>query len=146
MGRDAKVSVVRASDPYYLGIVGWILAKCLGVPLAVRVGNRFDDVRKFTGRANMPRLFRFVWVEKCVERFVFRRCDLIAGANEDNMRFALENGGRPEVATVFRYGNLLHPSHWIDSASRPDQEPDLQELGLNGKRFVVTIVRLGSQP
>ena len=142
MGRKAGVSVVRAGDPYYLGIVGLILARCLGVPLAIRVGNRFDDVRKFNGRANMPRLFRYIWIEKFVERFVFKRCDLIAGANEDNMHYALENGGRPEVATVFRYGNLLHPSHWLDPIRRSDPEPQLEEIGLSGKRFVVTVARL----
>lgn len=142
VGRDARVSLIRASDPYYLALLGLLLARCLDVPLAVRVGNRFDDVRKFTGRANMPRLFRFCWVEKCVERFVFPQCDLIAGANEDNMHFALENGGRPEVATVFRYGNLLHASHWAEPMSRPDPQLDLDELGLTDKRFVVTIARL----
>ena len=142
LGRDTGVSVVRASDPYYLAIVGLILARYLNVPLALRVGSRFDDVRKFNGRANMPRLFMFQWVEKCVERFIFPRCDLIAGANEDNLQFSLENGGRSEVSTVFRIGNLLHPSHWIDPISRPDPQPDLEECGLSGKRFVVTISRL----
>lgn len=142
MGRQARVSVVRVGDPYYLGIVGWILARGLNVPLAVRVPFRYDEIRRITGRATMPRLFRWGWVEKCIERFVFPRCDLIAGANEDNMRYALENGGRAEVATVFRYGNLLHPAHWREPQLRPDPEPALRELGLEGKRFVITVARL----
>lgn len=145
VAREARISVVRAGDPYYLGMVGWWLARRLGVPLAVRVPFRYDEVRRRTGKATMPRLLRFIWIEKCIERFIFPRCDLIAGANEDNMRYALENGGRPEVATVFRYGNLLHASHWIDPRQRPDPSADLDEIGLHGKCFVVTIARLEAE-
>lgn len=142
LARGAGTSVIRVGDPYYLGIIGWVLARRLDVPLVVRVPFRFDETRKITGRATMPRLLRYGWVEKCIERCIFPRCDLIAGANEDNMRYALENGGRPEVATVFRYGNLLHLSHWTDPRQRPDPRRDLDELGLGQKPFVVTVSRL----
>lgn len=142
MARDARVAIVRVGDPYYLGALGWILARRLRVPLAVRVPFRYDELRRVTGRAVMPRLFRYGWIEKRIERFVFPRCDLIAGANEDNMRYALENGGRPEVATVFRYGNLLHPSHWVEPEDRPDAQSVLELLDLHGRRFVATVARL----
>ena len=142
MGRETAISVVRVGDPYYLGIIGWVVARRLKVPLAIRVPFRFDEIRRITGRATMPRLLKYGWIEKRIERFIFPRCDLIAGANEDNMRYALENGGRDEVATVFRYGNLLHASHWTDPCNRPDPQRDLQEVGLEGKRFVATVARL----
>lgn len=142
MSRATEISVIRVGDPYYLGLIGWVLAKQLHVPLAIRVPFRFDEIRRITGRAVMPRLLRWGWVEKCIERFIFKRCDLIAGANEDNMRYALENGGRVEVATVFRYGNLLHPSHWVDPQDRPDPGPDLERLGLGRSPFVATVARL----
>lgn len=144
MAREGGVSVVRVGDPYYLGLLGWLLARLLDVPLAVRVPFRYDEIRRITGRAVMPRLLRFIWLEKRIERFVFPRCDLIAGANEDNMRYAIENGGRSEVATVFRYGNLIHPRHWEDPSERPDAQRDLEEIGLAGKRFVITVSRLES--
>ena len=99
MARQARISVVRVGDPHYLGILGWLLARRLGVPLVVRVPFRYEEIRRATGRAAMPRLIRFCWVERRIERFVFRRCDLIAGANEDNMRYAIEHGGRREAAT-----------------------------------------------
>lgn len=142
LGRRLNVAVVRVGDPYYLGILGWVLSKALRIPLAIRVPFRYDDIRRLTGRAVMPRLFRWPWVEKRIERFVFRRCDLIAGANEDNMRYALENGGRPAIATVFRYGNLLHASHWTEPEQRPAPTVELQELGLADGVFVATVARL----
>ena len=142
MSREAGVVVVRAGDPYYLGLLGWIVAKVLRVPLAVRVPIRYDEVRRATGRATMPRLLRFIWVEKRLERFIFPRCDLVAGANEDNRQYAVENGARAEVSTVFRYGNLLHRSHWTEPHLRPSADADLDDIGLRGARFVATVARL----
>jgi radical SAM superfamily enzyme YgiQ (UPF0313 family) len=142
MAREARVNLIRIGDPHYLGLMGLFLAKSLKVPLAIRVPIRYDEVFQVTGKPAMPQVFRFRWVEKNIERFVFSRCDLIAGANEDNMRYALENGGRPEVATVFRYGNLIHASHWQDPNMRENAEAKLEELGLTDTRFIVTVARL----
>ena len=90
----------------------------------------------------MPRLFRFRWLEKIIEKLVFSRCDLIAGANEDNMRYALENGGAPNRATIFRYGNLIDASHWKQPGLRANADKELAEFGLAHELFVITICRL----
>lgn len=142
ISREFNVCVVRIGDPYYLGLMGLFLARSLRVPLVIRVNFRYDEIFRLTGRAAFPRLFRFRWIEKAIERFVFPRCDLIAGANEDNMRYALENGGRSDVATVFRYGNLIHLSHWQDPNKRSDADKNLAEFGLKDEKFVITVARL----
>lgn len=142
MAREAKVDMVRIGDPYYLGLMGLFLARRMRVPLAIRVCFRYDEICRVTGKPVMPRLFGFRWVEKVVERFVFPRCDLIAGANEDNMCYALENGGRPDVATVFRYGNLIHASHWQEPNIRACTDKNLAEYGLTDENFVATVARL----
>ena len=142
MAREVNVDVVRIGDPYYLGIMGLMLAGFLKVPLVIRIGGRFDEIVRATGKPVMQRLFMFRWIEKVVERLVFPRCDLIAGANEDNMRYALENGGRSEVATIFRYGNLIHPLHWLKPNNRENANQTLSELGLLDVNFAVTVARL----
>lgn len=142
MAREEDVDVVRIGDPYYLGLLGLFLARRMNVPLVIRVCFRYDEVSRITGKPVMPRIFRFRWVEKIVERFVFPRCDLIAGANEDNMCYALENGGRSDVATVFRYGNLIHSSHWQEPNIRASTDSKLAEYGLTDEIFVATVARL----
>jgi glycosyltransferase involved in cell wall biosynthesis len=145
MAREAGVRVVRVGDPHYLGLVGWVLARRLGVPLVVRVPSRYEAVRRATGHAIMRRLIRFCWLERRIERFVFRRCDLIAGVNEDNLRYAVECGARADATTLFRYGNLLHPAHWVEPGARPDPQRDLDELALRGTRFVAVVGRLSPE-
>lgn len=142
MSRQAKVDVVRIGDPYYLGLMGLFLARRMGVPLAIRVCYRYDEIFRVTGRPVMPRLFGFRWIEKMVERFVFKRCDLIAGANEDNMRYALENGARADIATVFRYGNLIHEDHWQEPRMRSGGDKELAALGIKDDKILATVSRL----
>lgn len=142
MTSETKVDVLRIGDPYYLGLMGLLLAKLIRVPLVIRIGCRYDEVFRATGKAVNPRLFRFRWIEKIIEGFVFPRCDLIAGANENNMYYGLENGGQSNLATVFRYGNLIHEYHWKEPNKRAGADKILAEYGLTEQRFVLTVARL----
>jgi len=137
-----NVSVVRIGDPYYLGLWGILISKIKKVPLVIRVCANYDEIVRVSGRAVMPRLFRFRKIEKIIERFVFPRCSLIAGANQDNLNYAVANGGSGRPAAIFRYGNLLDPAHWRPPDARQDAGQTLLELGLSKRRFIVTIARL----
>jgi glycosyltransferase involved in cell wall biosynthesis len=137
-----KVQAIRVGDPYYLGILGFILSRILSLPLVARIGFRFDELVRVTGKPVMARIFKYRWIEKIIEKFVFSKCDLIAGANEDNMLYAIENGGRKSVATIFRYGNLLHASHWQEPDNRMCADNLLAEFGILGERFAITVARL----
>lgn len=140
--RRERISVVRAGDPLYVGLLGWAVARLSGVPLLVRVGGNHDKVFATTRQPIMARLFRKRSVEKAVERFVFSRADAVAGANQDNLDFALANGARPERATLFRYGNLIDPLHFVPPDARSDATPLLAELGLTPGAFLLYIGRL----
>jgi glycosyltransferase involved in cell wall biosynthesis len=81
----------------------------------------------------MPRLFRTRWIEKQIERLVFKRADLVAGGNRDNLDFALRNGANANRSTVFPVGKLIHPAHRVDPKLRA-VDPVVPRTG--GKVFV----------
>ncbi len=137
-----KICVVRAGEPYYLSLWALAISRTYKIPCAIRVCINYDAFYKSTGHLAFPRLFRRRWVEKIIERFTLKRMDLVGGANQDNLKFAIANGARKEVSTVFRYGNLIHSAHFKDISERPSVLPILQELGLQQKRFSITISRL----
>ena len=141
MARDAEVDVIRIGDPYYLGVLGLVLAKLLGVPLVVRTCFDYDLLYAASGRAVFPRLFRFRCVEKRIERFVFPRCDMVAGANQSNLEYAIANGAQRGRGVVFRYGNLIHPIHFSEPEGRGDISELSDELQLDGN-FMMTVSRL----
>jgi glycosyltransferase involved in cell wall biosynthesis len=140
--RRNRIGAIRAPSPLYLGLFGLCLARLAGVPLVIRVGANHDELREFTGKPIEPRLLRSRRVEKWIERFVFPRADLVAGANQNNLDFALANGARPERSTLFRYGNLIDPRHFVDPSRRQTDPAILDELGLRDRPFLITIARL----
>ena len=140
--RKERISAIRAASPLYPGLLGWALARLSGIPLVIRVGGNHDKYYETTGLPIEPRLMRSRRVEKVVERFVFGRADLVAGANQDNLDFALANGARPDRSTLFRYGNLIDDRHFVDPASRSKDEAFLQELGIHPGQFLLYVGRL----
>jgi len=142
IAKKNKIEFVRVGDPYYLGLIGLFVSKILKVPLVIRVCSRYDDIVCATNRPIMPRLFFFRVIEKFIERKVFPRCDLVAGANEDNLHYAIENGANKLKGTVFRYGNLIHQDHWIEPNIREKPTAEITSLGLCGKLTVMTVSRL----
>ncbi|MBS3940426.1 MAG: glycosyltransferase family 4 protein [Actinobacteria bacterium] len=134
----AAVDAIRVGDPYYQGLIGWALARRFRVPLVVRVNGNYDAIYASVGRPAYPRLLRYRWLEKRIERFVLSRAAVVAGANEDNRRYAEANGARRERTTVFRYGNLIDPEHFTE----PDRRASVRDqLGLDGP-YLICVGRL----
>ncbi|MDP9203376.1 MAG: glycosyltransferase [Gemmatimonadota bacterium] len=140
--RTQTISVIRAGDPLYLGLLGWALARLSGLPLVVRVNGNNDKVYEATGRPLMPRLFRTRQVEKKIEQFVLAQADLVAAPNQDNLNFALANGAQAEHATLFRYGNLIGKVHFSSPAERVKGRQLLQELGSLDPKLILYVGRL----
>lgn len=140
--RREQVSVLRAGDPLYSGLLTWALARLTGRPFLVRLGANHDKFFEVVGKPLMPRLFRRRSIEKKVERFVMRRADLIAAANEDYLNFAFSCGVRADRTTIFPYGNLLDRSHFQDPASRDLPVSTLQEIGVERGKFIMYVGRL----
>ena len=137
--RDHPVAV-RAGDPLYCGLFGFLLARWLRCPLVVRVGSNNDEVRASTGRALMPRLLRYGAVERKVERLVLSHADAVMGANSDNLTWAVKAGAAPDASVLVRYGNLIAPEHFSDPRGRGLPSHLLQDLDISPTDVIVLYV------
>lgn len=140
LARRENVAIVRAGDPYYLALLGMVVARAQRLPLVVRVNGNYDHVYAATGALAYPRLLRSRAIEKRIERFVFDKADLVAPGSVDNLNFVLRSGGRRENSTIFGYGTWIDPVHF-------DQEPEdrasvRDELGLGDRPFAIMVSRL----
>jgi glycosyltransferase involved in cell wall biosynthesis len=140
--RTEAISAIRAPGPLYTGLFSLALARVLKVPLVIRVGANHEELRRFTDKPMEPRIWRTRYVEEVIERFVLAHADLVAGANQNNLDFALAHGARAERSTLFRYGNLIDPVHFVDPAARSSSRARLNELGVRERQFIITIGRL----
>lgn len=137
--RRERISVIRASDPMYLGLVGLLLARANGLPLVMHLIANYDGTA-FVDTPAYPRLFRRRSVEKRIERYLLPRCELVAAGNRDILDYAVGNGAVAERSTVFLVGNLIDAAHFAwDPSERPSVR---EELGLGDHPFVICVGRL----
>lgn len=142
--KNEKITVLRVGSPLYLGLLGFALSRWCRIPFVIRVGANHDKIYETTGKQMEKRLFLNRRIEKLVERFVFPRADLVAGANQDNLNFAISNGASPELSTLFRYGNLIDKRHFIKPSQRDGGKSLLDRIGINETKFLLYIGRLES--
>jgi glycosyltransferase involved in cell wall biosynthesis len=140
--KKEQISVIRSGDMLYLGLFSWLLSRSCNIPFIVRVGGNNDKVFETTGQPIMKRLFFTRKIEKKVERFVLSRAHLVAGANQDNLNFALNNGAKKECSTIFRYGNLLDENHFVAPENRKEGISLLNEINIKPRNFLLYIGRL----
>lgn len=139
--RREQIAIIRVGDPLYLGLMGWALSRLSGIPLVIRVNGNNDRIRKESGEAVFPRLFRKRGIEEVIERFVFKRAQLVAAPNQDNVDYAVAYGADPEAVTIFGYGNLIAPEHLLDPVERQDNGY-LDQLDIEKGRYLLCIGRL----
>ena len=133
-----RIAIVRGSDPFYTGLIAWIVSKLTGIPFAMRIGANYDLLYK-NGHVTYKKLFKSYRVEKTIARFLFFRCDWVFAANQDYLNYVLENGACKEKTLVTRFGNIIDPLHFAEPGQRPKV---VQEYPFAGKRFCVYVGRL----
>lgn len=77
-----NISVVRATDPYLAGLVGIYYAKILGVKLLVSIHADYEQRYILDGRKGMGIPFGSIELQRKIERFVYKRADMIAPIRE----------------------------------------------------------------
>ncbi len=75
--RRYDVRIIRAWDPYYSGIAGWLFARTSRLPLGVSIHADYDKRDELAGAAGAPRVLGLRRSAKRLERFVLRHSDLV---------------------------------------------------------------------
>jgi glycosyltransferase involved in cell wall biosynthesis len=137
-----RIDLVRAGDPLYVGLFGWVLARLTGRPLLVRINANNDRVRETTGIPIYPRLLRSASIEKKIERFVLPRADLVVAPSQDYVDFAVANGADPKRVVIFRYGNLVAAGHLVPRSERGTDRALFRSLGVKPERYLLCVSRM----
>ncbi|HMI79760.1 MAG TPA: hypothetical protein VK484_13265, partial [Ferruginibacter sp.] len=103
-----RISIVFCTDPYFSGLIGLLIKTFTRARLVIWVVANNDEAFEANGVLASPQIFRRRWVEKIVDRRVFSGADLVAGANQNNLEFALNNGAKLSKSTIFPNGKLIH--------------------------------------
>jgi glycosyltransferase involved in cell wall biosynthesis len=136
-----KITIIRTGSPLYLGLFGWALSRWCKIPFVIRIGGNHDKIYSINHKP-IEKIFFHRKIEKIIEHFTFRRADLVAGANQDNLNFALNNGARLKYSTLFRYGNLIDKRHFLSPSDRKGGRDFLKKFGIESQKYILYIGRL----
>ena len=67
-----KIDFIKSGDPLYNSLLAYLLSKMTKVPFIIRVSGNFDKIYKDTKSPIMKRMFQFRFIEKIIERFLFK--------------------------------------------------------------------------
>lgn len=100
------------------GLLGLVISRLTGSKLVVRINGNHDALRQETNTCIQPSLFKWIWLEKAVERLVIPRAEVVFVPNADYANFALDKGASSESLVYTNYGNLIDPAHLIEPTDR----------------------------
>lgn len=136
-----KDLLIRAEDPRYNGLLGFLLTRVKRLPFIVGSWGNPDTIRKYTSLPLQPRVFRRVRLEASCERFLIKRADCILVQNEDNFNYAVLYGAKKENIKYFRLGNALYSGHFEEPERRTPPPEDRVKIKHEDYK-VCTISRL----
>lgn len=137
VAEESDVAAVYAVDPFLSGLVGLLLSRRLGVPLAVAVVSNYRLSYRAGGVNPMPAVP--APVAFALERWVLARAGLVLADREFYREYALSRGARPERVRI--------APCYADPAFH-DAEPDpgiWERLGIEDPRPVVYVGRLSPE-
>ncbi len=136
-----KDLVVRAEDPRYNGILGFVFTRLKRRPFIVGSWGNPESLRRYTRTPLQPRVFKTVEREENCERFLLRRARCVMVQNEDNFNYVVDYGAKKSNVKYFRLGNAIYPGHYEEPGQRKAIGQDLEWISHSGLK-VCTISRL----
>ena len=137
-----KVDLIRAEDPRFNGIYGYIFSKLLRKPLVIGLWGNPGRLRKLNGMPNLPGFFPTSKSEERVERFLLKRASIVLAQNKENMSYALEMGVDPSKTRITPLGVGIDKAHFLPFTSRVDVSDDLTTWGIGDEFILFCISRL----
>ena len=142
LSKENPISLVRAEDPSFSGILSFILSKIFKVKLLVVVRGNPIEMRQNTGRPVFPRIFRFQKIEQAVEKFVLNHSDHTIFQNNENAKYANEMKLSPEKYSIQSIATGISQIHMSESLRDKKQSHSASEFKNDTFVKLITIARL----
>ena len=120
-----QIKLIRSENPYYNGILAYILSKVCKIPFIVGVWGNPGKIRTYTQKPIMKKLFKKVWVEELVEKFILKKAKFVIVQNLDNKKFVLSRGILDEKIKLFYFGNVIDKIHFTEPKHRKFENKNL---------------------
>jgi glycosyltransferase involved in cell wall biosynthesis len=143
-GELTRIALVRAEDPRFNGLYGYLFAQILRKPFIVGVWGNPGRLRDLNSKPIMPNLFKSLKREEQIESFVLRRAKVVLAQNQENLDFAIQSGVEVSKTCITPLALGIHSSHFLPLSERLDVFRDFDEWRAVDCFTLICISRLES--
>ena len=107
LARAERIDLVRANDPYLMGLIGWRVSRALGIPFCVSLHADYSQNFRLSPKTGFARLLRTV--AAVLPPLVLPRADLVMPISEHLMAGVRRAGGTHAAVRVIPHGIDMTP-------------------------------------
>ena len=107
--RSHRINLIRANDPYWMGLFAWITAKIYRIPYCVSIHADYNKRIALDDEISISKVFASNAVAQRLASFVLRGATMVLPIRESLSKRAVEHGVRPERIRVIPHGIDLSP-------------------------------------
>lgn len=140
--RKEKINLLRAEDAQFNGIICILLSKILGIPSVIGVWGNPDEIREDIRKPIWANVFKFIFIEKQVEKIVLRNASRVIVQNSNNKDFVISKGVKPSKVGIFRISNQINDVFFSDPRQRDIREDFFFDMKIKSNKTILCISRL----
>jgi glycosyltransferase involved in cell wall biosynthesis len=138
----SRFDYVRAEDPRFSGMWGFLFSRILRRPFLVGVWGNPDTNRSLLSGPMVSTVFYNIRIEKRVEKFILNSADISMAQNQDNLDFILRQGVPIDRTRIFKLGNGIQDCHFVDPKDRDSSLLDEININFKADKIVIAIGQL----
>lgn len=133
--KKEKISIIRATDPYFMGLIGWYYGKLFKIPVVVSIHSDYDKRYILDGPKGSFTIFGSRKFAKKLEKFVYKNVDMILPIREYMRKNIIsEFNIKSEKVSVFPHGISF------DTFDNVDFINIYQEFSINDSKKIISFV------
>jgi len=104
-----NLDIIRANDPYWMGLFGYICSRICRVPFCVSLHADYENRVKLDKNISIIKVFGSYKIAKWLERFILSKASMVLPIRKSLAIKALASGAKEEKVKVIPHGIDLNP-------------------------------------
>lgn len=137
IARSYKITAVKAHDPYWMGLIAFVVAKVRRIPFTVGIYASYELMWKVE-RRHANSIIKSRIFDKVLAWFIFKMANRVQPGSNDAMKWSIKSGASRKKTSLVRTGGV-DQVHFAGMETRRDLR---EELGLKNNLIVLATGRL----
>jgi len=99
-----KINIIRSVDPFWMGLLGFIISKIKGLPFCISIHTDYDLMYKLKVTGNSYTLLGSRFPTELLSKFILRQADFVFPIRDSLAKWAINKGVKSDSIRVFPHG------------------------------------------